>query len=293
MPPATEALAETHRTATVNGIRMHYVEAGAGDLVVLLHGFPECWYSWRHQIAALAPRYRIVAPDLRGYHETEARGPYDTDTLQQDVLELIEALGEERAHIVGHDWGGAIAWLLAIEHPEAVRSLAVCNIPHPALFQRGLRSWTQLRRSWYMAFFQLPWVPERLLAAGNYRRMARALFAGAPEGTYTRDDVRFYVESWRKHGLTGPINWYRALLRHPRRAPESRSHDQCAGQTLIWGENDPALGKELTRGTDRYVEDLRVHYLPQAGHFVQQDAPDEVSALLLTHLREVGVHAAA
>ena len=275
-----------HRFAHVNGLRMHYVEAGAGEPVILLHGFPECWYSWRNQIEALAPDYRAVAPDLRGYHETEARGPYDTDTLQGDVLALIEALGERSAHIVGHDWGGAIAWLLAIHHPEAVRSLAICNIPHPALFRAGLRSFGQLRRSWYMAFFQLPWLPERLLTAGGYRRLARTLFRGLPPRAERRDDMAYFVESWRQHGLTGPINWYRALLRHPRRLPDPVPII-TAPTTMIWGEDDHALSKDLTLGTERYVCDLELHYLPGIGHFVQQEAPARVNELLLAHLRKV------
>ena len=180
MATTTRTFEPQHRHARVNGIRMHYVEAGEGEPVVFLHGFPECWYSWRRQLPALAGNYRVIAPDLRGYHETEARPQYDSGTLQADVLGLLEALGDRSAHIVGHDGGGAVAWLLAMNHPEAVRSLAILNMPHPALFRAGLRSLAQLRRSWYIAFFQLPWLPERVLAWNGYRPLTRAISRGIP-----------------------------------------------------------------------------------------------------------------
>ena len=273
-----------HRHAQVNGIRMHYVEAGAGEPVVFLHGFPECWYSWRKQLPAVAAAgHRAVAPDLRGYHETEARPPYDTDTLQRDVLGLLEALGETSAHVVGHDWGGAIAWLLAMEHPEAVRSLAILNIPHPALFRQGLRNPAQLRRSWYIAFFQLPWLPERMLARNRHRQLARAIFRRIPPGEERRADLAFYRRSWRKYSVSGGVNWYRALLRDPRPPPDPVPVIETP-VTMIWGEEDFALGKELTEGTERYVRDLDLHYLPGVGHFVQQEAPERVNELLLAHL---------
>ena len=284
--PSDGSFEPEHRYAQVNGIRMHYVEAGEGEPVVLLHGFPEFWYSWRKQLPALAPDYRVVAPDLRGYHETDARPPYDTGTLQQDVLDLVEALGEESAHIVGHDWGGAIAWQLAMNHPESVRSLAILNIPHPALFIKGLRSFEQLRRSWYMFFFQLPWLPEQYVARNRYRQLARAIFRGIPPSEERSKDLAFYRQSWETHGLSGGINWYRALFRNPRRLPNPVPF-VTAPTTMIWGEEDMALGKELTVGTERYVQDFELHYLPEVGHFVQGEAPERVNELLLAHLGRV------
>ena len=292
MPPSEDPFEPAHRHARTNGIRMHYVEAGEGEPVVFLHGFPECWYSWRRQLPVLAEHYHVVAPDLRGYHETDAKPPYDSDTLQQDALGLLEALGERSAHIVGHDWGGAIAWLLAMNHPEAVRSLAILNAPHPALFGAGLRSFGQLRRSWYTVFFQLPWLPELLLAQNGYRRLARAVFRGIPPGEERRKDLSFYRRSWRKHGLSGGINYYRSNLWNRRRLAGPVPF-VTAPTTMIWGEEDFALGKELTVGTERYVRDLDLHYVPGVGHYVQQEAPDRVNDLLIAHLERVGrgVHA--
>ena len=279
-----------HRYADINGIRMHYAEAGTGEPVVFLHGFPEFWYSWRHQLAALAPNYRVIAPDQRGYNETEARAPYDTGTLQQDVLDLIAHLGEERVHLVAHDWGGAIAWLLAIEHPEVLRSLTVCNLPHPALFQKGVRRPRQILRSWYIAFFQLPWLPERALAMDNYRRLAKGIIDQCRPGTFTRDDIKAFLAAWRRQGLHGGVEWYRAAVRHPRPLPEPVPLIQVP-TLLIWGERDSALGKELTHGTDEYVRDLRIEYLPEASHWVQQEEPERVNALILEHVRRASGNA--
>jgi pimeloyl-ACP methyl ester carboxylesterase len=283
--PDLDALGIQHHFANVNGIRMHYVECGSGEPVVMLHGFPENWYSWRHQVAALAGTHRVIVPDLRGYNETENRGPYDTDTLQADVLGLIEAVGESRVHLVAHDWGGALAWLIAIGHPAVLRSLTVCNLPHPALFERGLRRPSQMLRSWYVLFFQLPWLPERMLAARGYQQLARMLIRDCQPGTFTRDDIRFYLRSWQQHGLRGGINWYRALVRHPKRLP-SPPPMVTTPTLLIWGEDDRALSKELTFGTDEYVEELRIEYLPGVSHWVQQEAPAEVNRLLRQHIAE-------
>src|SRR3954451_16988189 len=156
------------RDVTVNGVRLHYVETGEGPLVVLLHGFPEFWWTWRHQIPALAAAgFRVVALDMRGYAES-GKPPrwqdYRMEILAADVARLIAALGEERAHVVGHDWGAAVAWMVATLHPERVERLAILNVPHPARMERALRtSPRQLLHSWYMFFFQIPWLPERLM----------------------------------------------------------------------------------------------------------------------------------
>jgi epoxide hydrolase 4 len=284
MPSATLPPDLQHHYATINGIRMHYVSAGSGELVVFLHGFPEFWYVWRHQLAALAPHYRVIAPDLRGYNETENRGPYDTDTLQQDVLGLLEHLGESSAHMVGGDWGGAITWLLAINHPDAVRSLAVCNLPHPAIMRRAMRrSIRQLRRSWYMFAFQLPWLPQRALAFRRYQWLAHHVINDCRPGTFTREDVKAFLGAWRRQGLDGGVNWYRALFRRPPRLPKALPTIACPA-VLIWGDEDQFLGKELTGGTEEYVTSLEVHHLPHISHWVQQEDPAEVNRILAEHL---------
>jgi len=279
VPPATLPADLRHEYADINGIRMHYAEAGRGESVLFLHGFPECWYSWRHQMADFAPDYRVIAPDLRGFGETEARGPYHVGTLLEDVLSLLRHRGVERAHIVGHDWGGHLAWMLAILHPGVVQTLTVCNLPHPALMQRGLRRPRQLLRSWYVFAFQVPWIPERAIAARDYHLLARGMIRACAPGTFTKDDVRVFLTSWRLQGLGGGINWYRAAIRHPVPLPHPVPILEMP-VALAWGENDPYLGQELTLGTHAYAADFAMYYLPGIGHWVQQEAPDAVNAIL-------------
>lgn len=283
MPPAALPLELEHHYAEINGIRMNYVAAGSGETILFLHGFPESWYSWRHQLAHFSANYRVVAPDLRGYNETENRGPYDTDTLQEDVLALIRHLGVERVHLVAHDWGAAIAWLLGMYHPEVLQTLTICNVPHPELMRKGILKSRQLLRSWYIFFFQLPWLPEKMLARDNYRGLARQIIRDTRAGTFTRDDVKQMLAVWRRQGLNGGINWYRAV----RRAPKvHRPVPTILTPTLlVWGEDDIALGKELTYGTEEYVRDLTVHYLPGTSHWVQQEEPEKVNELLAAHLQ--------
>ena len=283
MPARLEDITLTHHKAPINGIQMHWVEAGDGpEAIVFLHGFPEHWYSWRHQLAEFAGEYRVIAPDQRGYHETESRGPYDTETLQADVIALLDHLGLERVHLVAHDWGAAIAWLLGMNHPERLLSLVIMNVPHPKLFQEGIRSPRQLARSWYVFAFQIPWLPEKVLAASGYQRLARSIIRSCRAGTFTREDVREMLESWRLQGLGGGVNWYRAAMRDRKPLPEPVPRI-TAPTTLIWGENDVALGKELTYGTEEYVDDLTVHYLPGVSHWVQQEAPLQVNDFLREH----------
>ncbi|MGH2608105.1 MAG: alpha/beta fold hydrolase [Tepidiformaceae bacterium] len=277
-----------HRYDVVNGIRMHWVEAGSGpETILFLHGFPEQWYSWRHQIAAFAPDYRVVAPDQRGYNETEAQGPYDTDTLQQDILDLIGVLGVEKVHLVAHDWGAAIAWLVAMHHPEVLRSLVIMNVPHPKVFEKGIRRPRQMLRSWYILAFQLPWLPERAVASQDYHALARGMIRQCAPGTFTRDDIKTMLAGWRRQGLAGGINWYRAAVRRRKPLPDPVPHITLP-TTIIWGENDVALGKELTDGTDAYVDRLTIHYLPGVSHWVQQEAPEQVNAFLREHLSRAG-----
>jgi epoxide hydrolase 4 len=276
--------------AAVNGIRLHYVAAGAsGPLVLLLHGFPEFWYSWRHQIPALARSCRVVAPDLRGYNLSDKpqRG-YDIRTLCGDVAGLIEAFGERAAHIVGHDWGGVIAWAFAIRQPERTRRLAIVNAPHPALMQRELRHARQLRRSWYVFAFQLPWLPEWALARREYA-LLRRLFEDVNRtsrtgAVFTPDDIARYVAAMARPGApTATINYYRALVRGGPGAlgPMRRIE---APTLVLWGERDIALGLEMLDGLEAWVRDLRVRRFPDDGHWLNQERPAEVTQALVDFL---------
>ena len=217
--------------AELGTVRLHYVEAGEGPLVVLLHGFPEFWYAWRHQIEPLAEAgFRVVAPDLRGYNlssKPPSVGDYDIALLAEDVRDLVHERGEQRACVAGHDWGGAVAWATAGLHPEAVERLAILNAPHPRVFLAHLKDPRQLARSWYMGFFQLPYLPEELLRRG-YRRT----FTGdARPGAFTEADLERYGEALNQPGApTAMVNYYRALGRMTPRgagqaAPARRGSD--------------------------------------------------------------------
>lgn len=288
---ATRVDQVTHHQAVVNNVRLHYVEAGAGPLVILLHGFPEFWYSWRHQITALAAAgYRVVAPDMRGYNLSE-KPPrirdYMIETLTDDVVGLIHHLGETRAAVAGHDWGGGVAWYVPMRHPEAVERLIVLNAPHPAAFARELRTPGQMRRSWYMLFFQLPWLPEALFRARGSAVLERTLRSDpVRRGTFNDEDIRRYVRAFNQPGApTATINYYRALARRdPREAMREPPTIDCP-TLLIWGEQDRYLGVRLTEGLERWAPGIRVERIPDASHWVQVDAPDRVNDLMLGFLK--------
>jgi pimeloyl-ACP methyl ester carboxylesterase len=286
-----------HRTETVNGIQMHWVEAGDGPLVVLLHGFPEFWFGWRNQIPALAQAgYRVVAPDLRGYNESDKPDGYDAylgGPLSADVADLIAVCGEERAIVVGHDWGGAVAWMTALRHPEVVEKLVILNAPHPGAFLRAVRDPAQLLRSSYILFFQTPIAPERLLRAHNFRALRWMLRSGSQRvGAFTDEDLDRYAAAFSQPGaLTGSLAYYRAMgrrmmgaARQSGAAPRDGERRTVTAPTLIiWGRNDPALGQAIADPGDA-VPNRKVVFIDDASHFVQADAPDRVNELLVDFL---------
>jgi pimeloyl-ACP methyl ester carboxylesterase len=297
-----------HRFAHVNGVRLHYVDTHpatengrdsvSGKLCLALHGFPEFWYSWRHQIRALATAgFRALAPDLRGYNLSDKPpgvSAYRLDILSEDVAGLIRQAGEEKAVLVGHDWGGALAWHFAMRHPDMVERLIILNAPHPAAYRRELRSWAQLRKSWYVFFFQLPGLPEQLLGAGDYDLVARILRRQPvhPE-TFTAEDVRRYKHALARPGaLTAALNYYRALG-SPLRAAERAVVPITAPTLLLWGEQDSYLSPRLTEGLNGWVPNLCVVRFPDASHWVQNDVPEQVNHLMIDFLRGVPIESAA
>jgi len=280
-----------HHEAVINGVRLHYVSAGRGPLVVLLHGFPEFWYTWRHQIPALAAAgYRVIAPDMRGYNTSEKPlgvAAYRIETLADDVLGLIQHAGEQRATVVGHDWGGGVAWTVPVRAPAAVEKLIVLNAPHPGTFLRELRSPTQLLKSSYMLFFQLPWLPEALFRARHFRLLERTLRTDpVHSGAFSDDEIRRFKRALAQPGaLTATLNYYRALLRQ---SPRTAAHSIQRVETptlLIWGEQDRYLGPRLSEGLEKWVPNIRVARIPNASHWVQNDTPEQVNALMLEFLR--------
>lgn len=289
--PGLGVLAESRYVQT-NGIAMHVVTAGhAGrPLVVLLHGFPEPWLSWRHQIAPLVSAgYRVAVPDQRGYGRTSKAPPYDLATLVEDVAGLIRALGYDRAHVVGHDWGAAVAWMLAARHPALVDRLAIVNVPHPAVMQRALRGGNpeQIGRSWYMFFFQLPWLPEWLLGRNGCAFLERVMVNTSLPGTFTADVLAQYKAAWREPGtLPAMLGWYRTIVRRalPRggRVRATRRHIHVP-TLLLWGEQDVALGVELAEESMAWVDDGELVRFPDATHWVHEELPDEINERLIAH----------
>src|ERR1051326_6878799 len=277
-------------TIETNGIRLHAaIEGEHGPLVVLLHGFPECWYSWRQYLHPLAEAgFRAVAPDMRGYNLSDKPGGvlnYQLPILTSDVMGLIQALGEQKAIIVGHDWGGVVAWRFAMDYPQAVEKLVVCNAPHPARMAGELRHFRQLRKSWYIFFFQLPWLPDAMLRSNARLFLERGMRGSAVRKEAISDaDLDVYAAAISQPGAaTAMIAYHRPLARWGRNLP-LRQIDAPA--LLIWGEEDIALGKPLTEGNERFVPNLRVHRIPNCGHSVQQEAVEEVEQALLDFVRQ-------
>jgi len=278
-----------HIAVQANGLRFHVASCGDGDrLALCLHGFPECWYSWRHQIPLLARLgYRVWAPDLRGYGESE-RPPrvadYAIEHLLDDVGGLIDASGARSTLLIGHDWGGVIAWYFALRRVRPLDRLVVMNLPHPAIMERALRTWRQLRRSWYVLFFQIPRLPEALLRARGYHAIGEAFRRTAVDPSRFPDEALqvFRASAARPGALTAMLNYYRALVRGG-----SGERQRALGYPVIdtptlflWGDEDTALGKETTEGTEQYVSDLTLRHLPRVSHWIQQEAPEMVNAML-------------
>jgi epoxide hydrolase 4 len=287
--PATPTQSEGF--AQLGSIRLHYVEAGTGPLVVLLHGFPEFWFGWRYQIPALAAAgFRVVAPDMRGYNlSSKPKGVhcYAVHALAADVRDLIGERGEERAFLVGHDWGAVVAWYVAMNHPEVVARLAILNGPHPRRMLRGLRRPRQMARSWYVFFFHLPWLPERTVRAGRWWLGRNALATAARADAFSPDDVERYIDAWSQPGaVTAMINYYRAASRRAPTQMQAALRPVTAPTRIIWGERDRYLGTELAEPERADVPNLeQVIRVADASHWVQHDQPDRVTSLLVEFFR--------
>ncbi len=271
--------------AEIGDVRLHYVEAGEGPLIVLLHGFPEFWYAWRQQIAPLAAAgFRVVAPDTRGYNlssKPDGVAAYDISLLAADIRDLIHERGAETAMLVGHDWGGSIAWAAAMNHPEVVDRLAILNAAHPRKLSQGLHHPAQLRKSWYFFFFDLPDLPETVVHANHWHFFRHFLHDARP--AFTPEQTDRYVEAWSQPGAaTGMINYYRSSVRTPPKKAEAQIHQVKAPTLVIWGERDRYLSPELAEPEHDDVPNLdRVERLPDASHWVHHDEAERVTQLLI------------
>jgi epoxide hydrolase 4 len=287
-----------HRQIIAHDLRFHVVEQGftgtktkqnSKPLVLLLHGFPECWYAWRHQLPALAEDFRVVAPDLRGYNLTEKPtevSAYRLNYLVEDVLALADHYGAEQFYLVGHDWGAMIAWATALLHPERVVKLAVLQVPHPRRFLENMKG-AQLQASWYIAAFQVPGLPELMMSLNNYRLLEEILKSTTSKsGTLSQADIQVFKEACAQPGaLTAGMNYYRANLGLNNQLQQFK--DPVKVPTLfIYGEKDFAILPETVKDLKKYVDSTYQEVrLPDCGHWVQQEAPEAVNQALLTFLR--------
>ena len=276
-----------HSDITTNGVKLHYVTQGEGPLMLMLHGFPEFWYSWRHQIPEFAKEYKVVALDLRGYNDSD-RPPdlaaYGISELINDVRGVIQGLGYKSCVLVAHDWGGAIAWSFANTYSEMVDRLIVTNMPHPAKLAEGLRHPQQLLRSLYIFFFQVPLIPEIIFQFSNYQAI-ETVFVGQAinKSAFTEADIAAYKNAVAKPGaLTAMLNYYRnvfqGLINQEWRVIEIPT-------LMIWGEKDIAFSKELTFGMEAYVKDFRIRYIPDCSHWVQEEQPQLVNQYMQEFLQ--------
>lgn len=292
--------------ADVNGVRLHYVSAGEGPLIIFLHGFPEFWYGWNKQLAVFGEDHLAVAPDMRGYNLSSK--PVEVDRYQmkyliEDLRALAVHLGHKKFTLVAHDWGGAVAWVFAIAHPECLDKLVIVNAPHPGIFGRLLsEDPKQQQASRYMLMFRSPQA-EATLSSNNYAFLVEVVLGtGLKSGVFNEDDKKAYIEAWSQPGaLTGGLNYYRAAqLGPPQPANQSPAGAAVSGNfavdpasftvrvptLVIWGEKDTALLTGNLDGLDQFVPKLTIKRIPEGTHWVIHERPDEVNGYIREFIRK-------
>ena len=279
-----------HLTFRNGDIELHAVASGpsSGPLVLLLHGFPEFWYSWHKQIEPLASAgFRVIVPDQRGYNTSSKPGgvaPYALPLLVSDVIVIADQFQAPKFFLAGHDWGAAVAWATAILHPDRLHKLAILNVPHPSVMLRFLKSNPrQLLRSWYMFFFQLPWLPEAAFSAFNFRLGCNSLIRSSRPGTFSPQDLAQYRAAWSQpSALTAMINWYRNLLRSRAKFPDPTVR---VPTKILWGMRDAFLLSEMAQASLRYCTSADLYTFAGASHWLQHEEPARVSELLINFFR--------
>jgi pimeloyl-ACP methyl ester carboxylesterase len=268
----------------LNGITLHTLEAGdpQATCLIFLHGFPECSYAWHKQLVYFARQgYRVLAPDQRGYNvSSKPTGvkAYRLEELVSDIVELIRARAGKKVVLVGHDWGGVVAWQLAISHPEWVEQLVIINIPHPAVFRHTLKTNPkQMARSSYAAFFQLPWLPEWLSQVANFAVLERSMVKTAKKGTFTKEVITTYKKAWQQPGaITAMLNWYRAFR-----------YNTLPGDgivqlpvLLIWGRKDQFLLPQMAQKSIEHCTNGKLVMVEEATHWIHHEQPDLINELI-------------
>lgn len=280
-----------------NNIKLHVVTDGPedGTPVILLHGFPEFHYGWRKQVPALVEAgFRVIVPDQRGYNlsdKPKSISSYNVDTLAKDILGLFDHYGIQKARLAAHDWGGVVAWHLAIHYPERLEKLAILNAPHPDVMMRFMfESADQRKRSWYVFFFQIPFFVEWALRKENYRNLVRTLVGSGRKSTFSRADIEEYRKAWSQPGaLSAMLNWYRSIVRGSLKnvlRKKQPSERRVKVRTLmLWGKNDAALSHKMAQPSIEMCDDGTLIFFEKATHWVQHDEADEVNKNLLQFLR--------
>jgi pimeloyl-ACP methyl ester carboxylesterase len=279
------------RLSFKNGdVSLRAVAAGPhdGPVVVLLHGFPEFWYGWRQQIEPLAAAgFRVIVPDQRGYNRSSKPSgvaAYALTELVSDVIAIADRLGQDKIFLAGHDWGAAVGWSTVLLHPQRIAKLVVLNVPHPSVMRRFLSTRPrQLLRSWYMFFFQLPWLPEAVFSAFDFRVGSRALLNSSRPATFSAEDLAHYRAAWSQPGaLTAMINWYRAVFRTRVTFPNKTVH---VPTRILWGERDGFLLADMARESLAYCTNAELFAFANATHWLQHEEPARVSELLIEFFR--------
>ncbi len=276
-----------HVFLPTNGIRMHVVQTGSryGSPVILLHGFPEFWYGWRKQIQPLTEAgFRVWVPDQRGYNlsdKPKGIAAYRLDELARDVVGLIDAAGMDKCYLAGHDWGAAVAWWVALRYPDRLHKLAILNVPHPAVMMQTLSSsLAQLKKSWYMFFFQIPFIPEAILRNDDWEFMVRMVLSGSKTGSFSHEDIEQYRHAWwRKDAITSMLNWYRAAIQLP---PDLSVDLRIRVPTLmLWGAQDLALGREMAQPSLDLCDQGKLVFFESSSHWVQHDESEAINKHLV------------
>lgn len=275
-----------HRQIQTNGVRLHTVVAGpeGGPVVIFLHGFPEFWYSWRKQIDHFARAgYRVIVPDQRGYNLSDKPkevADYSLRQLAGDVAGIIDTVKWHQVSVVGHDWGGVVAFWLARHRPERVGRLVVINAPHFAVLPDEFRrNFKQLWRSRYVFWMQAPWLPETMMKQGNFARLKKAMRRSSRPGTFSDEDIEQYQKAWAQpDALRSMVNWYRAALRNRPKLPDDPTIRVAT--LLLWGERDRFLGKELAEANISHCPHGRLVTFPEATHWLHEEEPKRVNGLI-------------
>lgn len=278
--------------AQIGDVKLHYATAGDGEkLVILLHGFPEFWYSWRHQIVALSDEYTVVAPDMRGYNLSDKPPQvedYQIDKLVDDVGGLIRHFGRENAAVIGHDWGASVAWAVAAKHPEYLWKLGALQVPPIPVWKKN-QTFKQFLASWYMFFFQIPRLPEWLMSRNDYTVLARGLKGSTAErGVFSDQDIAEYKKAWSEpRALTSAINYYRANILKRLFGKTTNPAKIKVPTIFIYGEKDTAVLPETVKGIGEMIDaPFEEFFIPDAGHWVQQEAAETVTQILREFLAE-------